>query len=134
MNKQQMRALVGGFGGLLIAVGSFLPWITATAAFVGSVSVSGLDGGGDGIITLIVGIAVIVFAVVVLVGNQTGTAWDIPIALGGLIAGGVAIVNLAEVNDRVTEANVTFGEFGRASAGAASGRSLSVPSLLSSVA
>jgi hypothetical protein len=37
-------------GGALIALGSFLPWMSATTIF-GSFSKSGLDGGGDGIPT-----------------------------------------------------------------------------------
>src|SRR5205823_1570587 len=45
-------------GALGLAVGSFLPWLTATAPFVGTISRSGLDGGGDGILTLIAGIVV----------------------------------------------------------------------------
>ena len=41
-----------GLGGLLIVLGSFLPWLTATAPFVGTISRNGMEG-GDGIITLI---------------------------------------------------------------------------------
>ena len=37
-------------GAALVVVGSFLPWITATAPFVGTVSRSLMDGGSDGVI------------------------------------------------------------------------------------
>src|SRR5450756_2190506 len=38
-------------GGIIVIVGSFLPWLTATAAFVGTINRNGIDGGGDGIFT-----------------------------------------------------------------------------------
>lgn len=40
----------------LLIVGSLLPWITVTAPLVGTVSRSGLDGGGDGTILVILGV------------------------------------------------------------------------------
>jgi hypothetical protein len=47
-------------GGIGLIVGSFLPWVTATAVLIGTVSVSGMSG--DGIFTLATG------GVVALVG------------------------------------------------------------------
>jgi len=44
-----------GLGGVVVGIGSFLPWLTAMAPFVGSISANGLQGRGDGIITLIAG-------------------------------------------------------------------------------
>src|SRR5687767_2421273 len=41
--------------GLLMVLGAFLPWVSATAAFIGTISRSGLDQGGDGVLTLILG-------------------------------------------------------------------------------
>jgi hypothetical protein len=35
-----------------VGVGCFLPWITVTAPFVGTISRSGVDDGGDGIVFL----------------------------------------------------------------------------------
>jgi hypothetical protein len=46
-------ATVTTLGGLLIVLGSFLPWLTATAPLIGTITVNGLQGGGDGIITLV---------------------------------------------------------------------------------
>jgi uncharacterized membrane protein YidH (DUF202 family) len=39
-------------GGLLVVLSAFLPWITASSAFGGSVSVNGLDAGGWGFVIL----------------------------------------------------------------------------------
>jgi hypothetical protein len=50
---------VGGLiAGSLIAIASFMPWITVIAPFVGSMGISGFEG--DGKISLILGIGVIV--------------------------------------------------------------------------
>jgi integrase len=46
-------------GGALAVVGSFLPWITATAAFLGTITRSGLDGRGDGMVTLVGGLVAV---------------------------------------------------------------------------
>src|SRR5262245_53875284 len=45
-------------GGVMVAAGAFLPWITVTAAFVGTIERNGLDGGGDGLIAIGVGAAI----------------------------------------------------------------------------
>jgi len=52
MNAALMVA--GGVG--LMILGSMLPWITVVAPFVGSISRSGVEAGGDGIITLVLGV------------------------------------------------------------------------------
>lgn len=44
-------------GAALIIVGSLMPWVTLSTAF-GTISRSGTDGGGDGIITLIGGVII----------------------------------------------------------------------------
>lgn len=50
-------------GGAFLVIGEFLPWLTATAAFVGSVPRSGLDYGDSvgtlalGRITVLIGVA-----------------------------------------------------------------------------
>ena len=51
--------LVGSVVGIII--GSFLPWVTATAPFVGRITLSGMDG-GDGIITLVGGVVLGLYA------------------------------------------------------------------------
>jgi hypothetical protein len=82
-----MAAVVITVGGALVAVGSFLPWATASAGFL-SVSRSGIDG-GDGIFTLLLGglIAVIGLA---WPRHPFGRArW--PMLLLGVLAIGLAV-------------------------------------------
>lgn len=50
--------------GAVMAVGSMLPWITATAPLVGTVNVSGTDG--DGVITLTLGVVIALVGVVIV--------------------------------------------------------------------
>jgi hypothetical protein len=59
-------ATVTTLGGLLIVLGSFLPWLTATAPLIGTITVNGLQGGGDGIITLALGIITVVIGILQL--------------------------------------------------------------------
>jgi hypothetical protein len=61
-------------GGVLIVLGSFLPWLTATAPLVGTMSRNGMEG-GDGIITLILGV------VTILIGVTQLTATNLPTLL-----------------------------------------------------
>jgi hypothetical protein len=64
-------------GGVLIVLGSFLPWLTATAPLVGTISRNGMEG-GDGIITLILGVVTILIGV-------TQTHRDQPADVGATI-------------------------------------------------
>jgi hypothetical protein len=58
-------------GGLLIVLGSFPPWLSFTAPFGGTVTRNGMEG-GDGIITLILGV------VTILIGVTQVTATRLP--------------------------------------------------------
>lgn len=89
-------AAVGlGLGGLLVAGGSFLPWITVSGLL--SVSRNGLDGGGDGLITLGLGIALALVAVASFSGTGL-PLWSRALGfLGGLGALAVAIYDGVDV-------------------------------------
>jgi hypothetical protein len=54
------RRMLGGMiaiaGGLLLVLGAFLPWVKVTAALVGSLAVSGIEG--DGIFFLVGGVLI----------------------------------------------------------------------------
>ena len=50
--RSRTAALVMIGGAVAVAVGCFLPWIKATAPFVGTLTKSGVDNGGDGVIAL----------------------------------------------------------------------------------
>jgi hypothetical protein len=104
-------------GGLLIAIGSFLPWLTATAPFVGTISRSGLEGGGDGIFTLVAG----VLTIAVGVGRLTLSTMPGPLqgsaVLTGLIAGGVMAANYSDLGGRVDRFSAQSGNVGTAGIG-----------------
>lgn len=85
-------------GGALIALGSFLPWMSATTIF-GTLSKSGLDGGGDGLFTLAVGALFVVLGLTALSGVSDRRRW-ITVALGSVLAI-LLVVELADLNKRV---------------------------------
>lgn len=91
-------------GGLALIVGSFLPWITATAPLVGSISKSGMDDGGDGTITLVLGIAVAALCLVRLLGANTSMASAVLILLAGIGAAFIGFIDLADIQERVSSA------------------------------
>lgn len=53
------RLLLCAAGGVLIAVGSFLPWSQVTLPFLGTISLSGFDTGRNGDLTLPLGLALL---------------------------------------------------------------------------
>jgi hypothetical protein len=98
--------------GIGLIVGSFLPWVTATAVLIGTVSFSGMSG--DGIFTLATG------GVVALVGTLALTrgvrtsglvAAFVALAIAGVVAG----IDFYNVSEGVAEANTA--SFGFASVG-----------------
>lgn len=89
--------------GVGMMVGSFMPWIQGTAPFVGTISRSGMDGGGDGTVTLLAGGTVALLAVAALTGHRfRGMRWLVALAaVGGL---GVVWVDGRDVAQRVSDA------------------------------
>ena len=53
------RLLLCGAGGVLIAVGSFLPWSQVALPLLGTISLSGFDTGRNGDLTLPLGLALL---------------------------------------------------------------------------
>jgi hypothetical protein len=88
--------LLGGIG---VVVGSFLPWITVSSAFT-TVSRSGIDGGGDGVITLVIGALIAVCGVFLATGRKAVAAWAAGLVLG-LAAAGIGILDAADVQERI---------------------------------
>ena len=88
--------------GAAMAIGAFLPWAKVTAAFVGTISVSGMDG-GDGWLFLIGGIVLGVlgwrlrFASRSLIGPSILT----------VILGVLAIVEVGNVSSRIDDVQDT---------------------------
>lgn len=93
-------------GGCLAVLGSFLPWISATAAFVGTISRSGLDGGGDGIITIGAGIIIALHGIALLI-RKSGNARAVRASavVFALVLGAVAVLDINSVNERVATVN-----------------------------
>lgn len=92
MDNQQKTAYTLFAAAALIIVGSFLAWATVSLAGI-SQSVGGMDG--DGPITLVTGIALGVLGWLVYSGG-----WQNWIVTGivALIAGGIAAIDMADVN------------------------------------
>jgi hypothetical protein len=95
-------AMVAIAGGLAV-LGSFLPWITATAAFVGTIGRSGLDGGGDGIITIALGIVIALLGIALLARSGRPQPARIGAAICGLILLVVAYLDIQDVNERLAD-------------------------------
>jgi hypothetical protein len=97
---------------LLAVLGSFLPWVTATAALVGTISRSGMEG-GDGIVTLLLGVAAGLVGFSRLRGPTKATVWLGPLLLGLAIAG-LGAFEIIIIQDRLKEVD---SEVGTASVG-----------------
>lgn len=78
-------------GGVMIVAGAFLPWKS-----LGMISRSGVDGGGDGVITALLGLLVVLAAAAPLQG------WRRLVCLlcGGLAAA-VGVMDLVEVQRQI---------------------------------
>lgn len=94
-------------GGLLLVLGSFLPWIVVRAPFVGTLSKSGMEG-GDGVVSIGLGIAAVIVGYR-WVGSDSLSPWlrRLPILI---MAGTVllAVVELIDINDRIEAASTGF--------------------------
>jgi hypothetical protein len=89
-------------GGVLIVLGSFLPWLTATAPLVGTISRNGMEG-GDGIITLVLGVVTILIGVTQLTATNLPTLVQRSTIVTGAITGIVAIINYLNVQRRIED-------------------------------
>ena len=94
-----VAALTLGLGGVLIAVGTFLPWVTVTS-FI-SVSRSGIDLGSDGIITLTIGMIIVLVAAVSFSDSGLGGLERILGLLGGAAAVAIAVIDAADLAHRI---------------------------------
>jgi hypothetical protein len=93
--------------GALAALGSFLPWITATAAFVGTISRNGIDGGGDGIFTIVLGIVIVLIGVARLAGSGRPRTMRIGAGVGAVALGVVTWLDVAAINERISSLDST---------------------------
>lgn len=101
MAPNQRRTLGGVLaivGGALTALGAFLPWVKATAVFVGTITRSGMEG-GDGPIFLGAGLVIAALGLWSVIGRPS--AAPVLLVLAGLVVGGFALVDYNEVSQRV---------------------------------
>lgn len=104
MIEQRHVPIIIMIGGVLGAVGSFMPWVTVKTAF-GSVSRNGVEGGGDGIITLVLGIALAVLGYRLLAAPSV-PSWDVVAVAGVLAAFGV--FEFFSVQERIADSASEF--------------------------
>jgi hypothetical protein len=92
-------------GGLAI-LGSFLPWISLTAPFVGTITRSGLDGGGDGLLTAGLGAALGVLGLVQLQREASRSTLIAGILLC-LALGALTAFEFSDASSRFATANAS---------------------------
>lgn len=104
--NEKLASWAGLAAGAVTAAGCFLPWLTATIPLAGTITRSGVDGGGDGIL--------IVWAmVIVAVISAVRVVRPVPAWLGGAVialgagSGLVGLVSFADVQERVDAVNET---------------------------
>jgi hypothetical protein len=94
--------LIGGIvvlaGAFLIIIGSFLPWAKVEGGIL-SLSKNGTQG--DGVLTLIVGIIVLVMGALMLTLESYGFAVILSV-LGGLGCTAVAVIDLVDLSARIS--------------------------------
>lgn len=108
MNRQSGQML-GIIAGVATVIGALLPWAKVQTIF-GSISVNGTEGGGDGIVTLVLGL----LAALVMWGLARGTL--LASALGALIVA-IAAYDIRDVSNRIDEINSDPDGLAKASVG-----------------
>lgn len=94
---QRTAALVALIGGALMAIGSFMPWVSARTG-LGSVTVTGTDG--DGVFSLALGAIVALIALVHL-DRLISVGMRLAIGAGGLVGIVIAWIDIQAVNERI---------------------------------
>lgn len=103
--KRRTCAIVVLVGAAGMAIGAFLPWVKVTAPFVGTISVAGMDGGGDGVFFLVLAALAGLWGLAAL----NGRVWRRPVA--GVVAAIALALDLYEyshVSSRITNAPDTI--------------------------
>jgi hypothetical protein len=90
--------VIAAAGAGLLAIGSFMPWVSVNVGMFGSISVNGMDG--DGVLTLFAGVAA---GVLLLLGALLGQ--KVLLLLGAIAGGGggaVALYDLININNEIS--------------------------------
>ncbi len=107
MGTMPLEPLAIGIGGLMGAIGSALPWVTAGAGAF-SASRSGIQG-SDGLITVVLGIGLILLGVAGL-RDRDEPRWTVSLILA-VVMGGLAAFHIYEIQERAsvsTELGISF--------------------------
>ena len=99
--------VLGILAGVGVVVGSFLPWITVSAPLVGTLSRSGMDG-GDGQITLALGVVIGILSLVALSSGKASSVIRVLVMLGGIAAGAVALIDYQDLQKRIGSVDTTY--------------------------
>lgn len=84
---------ITAFGSIMVILGSALPWATVEIFLLGQQAVSGLQG--DGVITLLLGIVVLILALAAQA--ESGKTPPIVASLLALVAGVIGLIDLTNV-------------------------------------
>lgn len=99
-------------GGTALILGSFLPWIKASAPFVGTITKAGTDGGGDGWIVVACGVVAIVLGVNAINGPQWASRAAIVFAVLTAIVVGYEFVQVHDRLDSVRGESLIQADYG----------------------
>lgn len=99
-------ALALVLGALLIGGGSFLPWVTVNSII--SIGRSGIDGGGDGVFTLVIGAVLLLLAIARINSVGLGLLARSVALVGGLAAIAIGVYDGANLANRLTELSSNF--------------------------
>lgn len=121
LSLETVRAAPGGLiaiaGGLALVLGAFLPWLSFSAVFVGTVDASGFSG-GDSWAFLVFALAAFICGVGAIRG-QTQLGISVGLLSFGVLAAIVVGVEFANLGGRIDTVNQTAQGYGLASYGVA---------------
>jgi hypothetical protein len=119
LSLETVRAAPGGLiaiaGGLALVLGAFLPWLSFSAVFVGTIDVSGFSG-GDGWAFIVFALAAIICGVGAIRG-QSQLGLSVGLLTSGALAAIVVGVEFANLGGRIDTANQTAQGYGVGSYG-----------------
>ena len=99
--ERSTERIVGLLAAGALVVGAFLPWVSVSTVF-GTIDRSGIDAGGDGLVTLICGV---VAGLGFFVRERE---WRVGALVASLIAAATGIYDMINVNDLVHDVDSRF--------------------------